>query len=91
MLLVAVLFRVMDVLRMFDLPYLLVGSQKQSAQTISVLAFNEANNLRYGSAAAYSTLLFLYVVLVAYAFVRLLGTDLIAGTRGNRTRKGFTA
>jgi multiple sugar transport system permease protein len=89
-LLVAVLFRVMDVLRMFDLPYLLAGSQKQSVQTISVLAFNEANHLRYGSAAAYSTLLFLYVVVVAYAFVRLLGTDLIAGTRGSRPRKDFT-
>jgi multiple sugar transport system permease protein len=90
-LLVAVLFRVLDVLRMFDLPYLLVGGQKQSAQTISVLAFNEANNLHYGTAAAYSTLLFLYVVVVAYAFVRLLGADLIADTRGNRTRKDFTA
>jgi multiple sugar transport system permease protein len=90
-LLVAVLFRVMDVLRMFDLPYLLIGGQKQSAQTISVLAFNEANNLHYGTAAAYSTLLFLYVVVVAYAFVTLLGADLIADTRGNRTRKDLTA
>ncbi|WP_250212920.1 carbohydrate ABC transporter permease [Acrocarpospora catenulata] len=80
-LLVAVLFRVMDVLRMFDLPYILIGSQKQSVQTISILAFNEAGNLHYGQAAAYSTLLFLYVVAVAYAFVRLLGTDLIAETR----------
>jgi multiple sugar transport system permease protein len=90
-LLVAVLFRVMDVLRMFDLPYVLIGSQKQSVQTISILAFNEANNLHYGPAAAYSTLLFLYVVLVAYTFVRLLGTDLIAEARNSGSRKDARA
>lgn len=80
-LLVAVLFRLLDVLRLFDLPYLLVGNQKYSVQTLSVLAFNEANNLHYGPAAAYATLLFLYVVIVAYAFVKILGTDLIAEAR----------
>ncbi len=80
-LLVAVLFRLLDVLRMFDLPYLLVGNQKYSVQTLSVLAFNEANNLHYGPAAAYATLLFVYVVIVAYAFVKILGADLLAGAR----------
>jgi multiple sugar transport system permease protein len=83
-LLVAVLFRLLDVLRMFDLPYLLIGSNKGSVQTVSMLAFNEAGNLHYGPAAAYSTLLFLYVLIVAYAFVKLLGTDLIAEARTHR-------
>ncbi|WP_194909916.1 carbohydrate ABC transporter permease [Catenulispora rubra] len=83
-LLVAVLFRLLDVLRMFDLPYLLIGNNKGSVQTISMLAFNEAGNLHYGPAAAYSTLLFLYVLIVAYAFVKLLGTDLIADARTHR-------
>jgi multiple sugar transport system permease protein len=83
-LLVAVLFRLLDVLRMFDLPYLLIGSNKGSVQTVSMLAFNEAGNLHYGPAAAYSTLLFLYVLIVAYAFVKLLGADLIAEARTHR-------
>lgn len=83
-LMVAVLFRLLDVLRMFDLPYLLVGNNKYSVQTMSMLAFNEAGNLHYGPAAAYATLLFLYVVIVAYAFVKLVGTDLIADTRTAR-------
>lgn len=76
-LLVAVLFRLLDVLRMFDLPYVLIGAHKESVETLSMLAFDEASNLRYGSAAAYATLLFFYVAIVAYAFVKLLGADIL--------------
>jgi len=76
-LLVAVLFRLLDVLRMFDLPFVLIGPGKRSVETLSILAWDEATNLRYGPAAAYATLLFIYVALVAYAFVKLLGADLL--------------
>ncbi len=84
-LLVAILFRVMDVLRIFDLPYVLIGARKESVETLSMLAFEEAGRLRYGPAAAYATILFLYVVIVAYVFVKLLGADLIGEAR-ERTR-----
>ncbi|KUM80066.1 carbohydrate ABC transporter permease [Streptomyces curacoi] len=88
-LLVAMLFRCMDALRMFDLPYILVGAQKHSVETLSMLAQNEASNVRFGPASAYSVLLFLYVFLVALAFVRLLGADLIGDVgAGGRRRKG---
>ncbi|MCT2587809.1 sugar ABC transporter permease [Actinophytocola sp. S1-96] len=80
-LLVAVLFRVMDVLRIFDLPYVLIGSRKESVETLSMLAFEEANQVRYGPAAAYATVLFLYVAIIAYTFVKLLGADLIGEAR----------
>jgi multiple sugar transport system permease protein len=80
-LLVAVLFRVMDVLRIFDLPYILVGPRKDSVETISMLAFEDAQQQRYGPAAAYATVLFLYVVIAAYIFVKLLGADLIGEAR----------
>lgn len=83
-LLVAVLFRILDVLRMFDLPYVLIGSGKRSVETVSILAFEEAANLRYGPAAAYATLLFIYVAVVAYAFVRLLGADLLGEVQQQR-------
>ncbi|MEU3294415.1 sugar ABC transporter permease [Streptomyces longwoodensis] len=88
-LLVAVLFRCLDALRMFDLPYVLIGAQKTSVETLSMLAQNEASNVRFGPAAAYSVLLFLYVLLIALGFVRLLGADLVgdAGAgRGKRRR-----
>lgn len=80
-LLIAVLFRLLDVLRMFDLPYVLIGDHKDSVETLSILAFNEAGSLRFGPAAAYATILFVYVALVAYAFVKLLGADVIGQMR----------
>ncbi|MFL6145341.1 MAG: carbohydrate ABC transporter permease [Labedaea sp.] len=80
-LLVAVLFRVLDVLRMFDLPYVMIGAHKQSVETLSMLAFDEATNVRYGPASAYATVLFVYVVIVAFAFVKLLGADIIGEAR----------
>ncbi len=83
-LLVAVLFRMLDVLRMFDLPFVLIGAHKQSAETLSMLAFDEATNLRYGAAAAYATVLFFYVAIVAYAFVKLLGADILGQVREKR-------
>jgi multiple sugar transport system permease protein len=84
-LVVAVLFRMLDVLRMFDLPFVLIGPTKRSTQTLSVLAYNELNNLHFGPAAAYATVLFLYVALVAYIFVRVLGADIV-GRGVGRTR-----
>ncbi|MCW2859534.1 MAG: sugar transporter, permease component [Actinoallomurus sp.] len=84
-LLVAVLFRLLDVLRMFDLPVVLVGLHKDSVETLTMIAYNEATNLRYGPAAAYATILFLYVAAVAYAFVKLLGADIIGDMRQKRT------
>lgn len=74
-LLVAVLFRILDVLRMFDLPYVLVGPRKSSVETLSMLAFEEASQTRYGPAAAYATVLFVYIAVVAFVFVKVLGAD----------------
>jgi multiple sugar transport system permease protein len=76
-LVVAVLFRMLDVLRMFDLPFVLIGKGKASTDTLSILAYNEMNNLRFGPAAAYATVLFVYVAVVAYVFVRILGADIV--------------
>lgn len=79
-LLVAVLFRLLDALRMFDLPFVLIGPGKRSVETLSMLAWDESNQLRYGSASAFAVILFLYVALVAIVFVKLLGAD-VAGTK----------
>ncbi|MBQ0928480.1 carbohydrate ABC transporter permease [Saccharopolyspora endophytica] len=80
-LLVAVLFRMLDSLRMFDLPFVLIGQQKESVETLSMLAWQEATNVRYGAAAAYATIMFCYVAVVAFAFVKLLGADLLGEAR----------
>lgn len=86
-LLVAVLFRCLDALRMFDLPYLLIGAQKNSVETLSMLAQNEASNVRFGPAAAYAVILFLYVFLIALGFVRLLGADVVGDDGSPRKNK----
>jgi multiple sugar transport system permease protein len=74
-LLVAVLFRMLDALRMFDLPYVLIGPRKESVETLAMLVQDQASNVRYGAAAAYAVILFLYVFAVAFAFVGLLGAN----------------
>ena len=91
-LLVAILFRLLDALRMFDLPFVLIGPRKESVETVSMLAWDEANQLRYGEASAYSIILFLFVAAVAIVFVKLLGADVtgaknVAGPRGFRRAK----
>ncbi|MEV0801864.1 sugar ABC transporter permease [Kribbella sp. NPDC050281] len=86
-LLVAVLFRILDTLRIFDLPFVLVGPNKESVETLSILAYLEANQTRYGPAAAYATLLFIYVAVVAYVFVKLLGADVFGDAIQRKSKK----
>jgi multiple sugar transport system permease protein len=56
-------------------------------ETLTMIAYDEATNLRYGPAAAYATILFVYVAVVAYAFVKLLGADIIGDMRQTRTSR----
>jgi multiple sugar transport system permease protein len=83
---VAILFRVLDSLRMFDLPFVLIGNRKESVETLSMLAWDEASNLRFGPAASYAVILFLYVGIAAWVFVKLLDADVISDAR-DRTRQ----
>ena len=76
-LVVAVLFRTLDTMRMFDLPWGMVGPGKYRVETLSIFAYQEATATRYGPAAAYAIVLFFYVLLVAFIFVKLLGADVI--------------
>jgi len=76
-LLIAILFRMLDNLRMFDLPWILVGRGKPSVETLSMLAYVQTDTSKFGPAAAYAVILFLYIAVVAFAFVKLLGADVI--------------
>ncbi len=72
---------------MFDLPFVLIGKGKQSVETLSILAQQESVNTRYGPAAAYAVLLFLYLVILAYAFIKLLGADVIGDAAGPKKKR----
>lgn len=84
-LVVAVLFRLLDVLRMFDLPWTLIGPGKKSVETVSMLAFLQATQFtNYGLASAYALALFLYIAVMAYVFVKVLGADVIGARVGRK-------
>ena len=84
-LVVAVLFRLLDVLRMFDLPYLFGGLGFKHTATVSMLAFQEAvQNNRFGPAAAYSIVLFIYMAIISFVFVKVLGADIIGANTGRK-------
>ena len=89
-LVVAVLFRTLDTLRMFDLPYGMIGAGKYRVETLSIFAYQEATQTRYGPAAAYAIVLFIYVLLVAFLFVKMLGADVIgdSGMPKKKKKKG---
>jgi multiple sugar transport system permease protein len=82
-LIVAILFRLLQVLAMFDLPFVLVGPRKESVETVAMLAVEEVNQQRFGPGAAMAIVLFLYIALVAFVFIRVLGADVV----GSRSEK----
>ncbi|MBG6084976.1 carbohydrate ABC transporter permease [Zhihengliuella flava] len=88
-LLVAVLFRLLDALRMFDLPFVLIGPRKESVETLSILAWDSANQLEYGMASAFAVVLVVYVAAIVYVFVRLLGADIFTSSDAATPRKRF--
>jgi ABC-type sugar transport system permease subunit len=79
-LMVAVLFRTLDVLRMFDLPYILTGGGGGDGNDTTTLSILVIKQIRAGfnSAAALSTITFLIIFLVAFVFVKFLGANVVA-------------
>ncbi|HET7195739.1 MAG TPA: sugar ABC transporter permease [Nocardioides sp.] len=81
--LVALLFRTLDVLRIFDLPYIMTqggAGDGNDTTTLSILVVNEIRS-GFNSAAALSTLMFLFIFGVAFLFIKMLGADLYADER----------
>jgi multiple sugar transport system permease protein len=74
-LMVAVLFRTLDVLRIYDLPQILTQGSNGTT-TLSILVVNQIRQ-GFDSAAALSTITFLLIFLVAFIFVRFLGANVV--------------
>lgn len=76
--LVALLFRTLDAFRIFDTVYILSNNgANRSVETVSVLGYNTLlSRLNLGLGSAVSVLIFLCVVVIAAAFVKLLGANL---------------
>lgn len=83
-LLVAILFRLLDALRMYDLPAILTHGANNTT-TLSILVVQATlNDLKPGFGGALSTLTFLMIFVTAYAFVRLLGVNAVEAQIGDR-------
>jgi trehalose/maltose transport system permease protein len=75
-LLVAVIFRVLDALRIFDLIYVLTP-QSDATVTMSVLSYREIQQFGdYGEGSAMSTMLFLTITLFVLLYIKLGRVDL---------------
>jgi multiple sugar transport system permease protein len=73
---VAVLFRVLDALRMYDLPAILTRGANGTT-TVSLFAYQQAiDQGKFGYGSALSTLTFILVFLVGFGFVRILSARL---------------
>ena len=75
-LLVALIFRTLDALRIFDLPFVLTKGQ-QGTNTMSLEAFEQfQTNKLYGLGAAMSVIVFLIVMLVSFLYIRFVGGNI---------------
>jgi multiple sugar transport system permease protein len=74
-LMVAILFRTLDALRMYDLPAIMTGGANNTT-TLSILVVDQIRE-GFNSAAALSTITFIFIFLVAFVFVRFLGVNAV--------------
>ncbi|MFD2456753.1 carbohydrate ABC transporter permease [Corynebacterium mendelii] len=81
-LMVAVLFRTLDALRMYDLPLIMISSSSNSpTATISMLVVEDMRQNNFNSASALSTLIFLLIFAVAFVMIKFLGADVRGSSR----------
>jgi multiple sugar transport system permease protein len=80
--LVALLFRTIDAVRMFDLPRVLTnGGPGKSTETVVIYAYNTFfTSLNFGYGSTLAVMIFLIVVLVSFIYIKVLG----APTQGAR-------
>ncbi|MBC7462377.1 MAG: sugar ABC transporter permease [Thermoleophilia bacterium] len=87
--LVAVLFRSLDALRVFDLPYVMTQGAN-GTEPVSMLAYNiMIRRLDIGLGSAMSVLVFAMVLGVAFIFVKVLGAT-PEGAEGPAKKRGST-
>lgn len=82
--LVALLFRILDAFRVFDLIYVLTGGGPANAtETISVYAYKTMfAQMNFGAGSALAVIVFICIAIISMLFVKLLGRDLISDGSG---------
>lgn len=72
---VAVIFRTLDALRMYDLPWILTGGANNTT-TMSILVVRQLNT-GLNSASALSTITFIFIFAIALGMVRLFNANIV--------------
>ncbi len=76
---VALLFRTLDAFRIFDNVFIMTGGSHDTT-TLSLLAYNQTiNRVEIGLGSAISTLLFLFVIVIALLFIKGFRVNLAEG------------
>jgi multiple sugar transport system permease protein len=82
--LVALLFRTLDALRVFDNIYVLTAGANETS-SVSMIAYNNLiRGLNLGIGSTMSVLIFLTVAIIAFVFVKLFGTAAPGGSDDGR-------
>ena len=87
-LMVAILFRLLDALRMYDLPAIMQGNTSGAATTMSMLVTATIRENQFANASALSTIVFLIIFACAFIMVKVLGANAVAQTSPNQRKVG---
>ncbi|MGZ4268196.1 MAG: carbohydrate ABC transporter permease [Solirubrobacteraceae bacterium] len=74
--LVALIFRTLDALRIFDLPYVLTGGQNGTSTLSTIAQEAFATNRIYGLGSAMAVLTFIIVMIISFSYIRFVGGNL---------------
>jgi multiple sugar transport system permease protein len=74
--LVALIFRTLDALRIFDLPYVLTQGQNGTSTLSTIAQETFATNRIYGLGSAMAVLTFIVVMLVSFSYIRFVGGNI---------------
>jgi multiple sugar transport system permease protein len=75
-LLVALIFRTLDALRIFDLPFVLTGGQNGTSTLSTISQETFATNRIYGLGSAMAVLTFIIVMIVSFGYIRFVGGNI---------------
>ncbi len=74
--LVALIFRTLDALRIFDLPFVLTQGQYGTSTLSTIAQQTFATNRLYGLGSAMAILTFIIVMIVSFAYIRFVGGNI---------------
>lgn len=83
---VAVIFRALDALRMYDLPAILTGGANGTT-TMSILVVRQLQATNVNSASALSTVTFVMIFAISLALVRLFNANIVGAQKPTKEAK----